>query len=169
MLLGQVAPTEGKIEWVGDNQRILSTSEVISSSMLISPAMELPEELNLKEWFELHQSLRGFENSFSTSDLLDVCSFSKNTLYKSIATFSSGMKQRVKLTAGFFTKSRVLFLDEPLSNLDDKGAELYFRLISTCTKGKLLLIASNRPEEYPFCEQALRIRNNSLESVSLNN
>jgi len=168
MLLGQVSPTEGRIQWISDDNSLLSSSEIISNTFLISPALELPEELNLREWFDLHQSLRGFNPALKTEDLLDLCSFTKNTLDKSIATFSSGMKQRIKLVAGFYTQSRFLFLDEPLSNLDDKGIELYFHLVANCSMGKLLLVASNRSEEYPFCDTALKIKNNSLEIVPLN-
>ena len=95
-----------------------------------------------------------------------MCSFPNNTLTKSLGTFSSGMKQRVKLVTGFFTRSSVLFLDEPLSNLDDKGILLYQELVSKFTANRLIIVASNRTDEYEFCTNGIKIQNGGLETIN---
>lgn len=167
MLIGQVIPTEGKITWIDDKNNNMSSSDIISSSILISPGLELPEELSLSEWYNLHNSLRGFSDSFNLSTLLNLCSFPKSTLSKSLATFSSGMKQRVKLVTGFFTRSSLLFLDEPLSNLDDKGILLFNDLVQSNSDNRLIIVASNRRDEYEFCNTAIKIQNGGIETFSL--
>ena len=167
MLLGQIAPTEGSIIWKDDNNDTMSSSTVISSSILISPGLELPEELSLTEWYKLHNSLRGFTEGFTLPRLLELCSFPKTTLTKSLATFSSGMKQRVKLVTGFFTHSSLLFLDEPLSNLDDKGIDLYSELVKDNSRNRLIIVASNRTDEYAFCDTAMKIQNGGIETFTL--
>ncbi len=166
MLLGQISPTEGSITWLDNNNKKLSIAEIISQSILISPGLELPEELSLTEWFNFHSSLRGFSNNFNLSMLLEMCSFPNNTLTKSLGTFSSGMKQRVKLVTGFFTRSSVLFLDDPLSNLDDKGILLYQELVSKFTANRLIIVASNRTDEYEFCTNGIKIQNGGLETIN---
>lgn len=165
MLLGQVSPTEGSIYWLNDLNQKLNAAAIIRESILISPSLELPEELSLGEWYEFHDSLRGFTEGFSKKKLLELCNFTSSTLKKTLATFSSGMKQRVKLATGFFTQSSVLFLDEPLTNLDDKGIQLYEELIRNCTKSRLTIVASNRLDEYAFCKQKLKIVGGSLTEV----
>ncbi|MFM1792897.1 MAG: hypothetical protein RLZZ252_1251 [Bacteroidota bacterium] len=167
MLLGQIAPTEGRIIWVNEEDKTMSTSAIIASSMLISPGLELPEELSLTEWYNLHNSLRGFNSGFTLTKLLELCSFPKATLTKSLATFSSGMKQRVKLVTGFFTPSSLLFLDEPLSNLDDRGIDLYAELVKDNSRNRLIIVASNRSDEYEFCDTAIKIQNGGIETTTL--
>ena len=61
------------------------------------------------------------------------------------------MKQRVKLALAIFSKAPILLLDEPCSNLDQQGINLYHDLIDTYTSEKLVLVASNDPNEYHFC------------------
>ncbi len=166
MLLGQVSPTEGNIFWLNDLNQKLNAASIIRESILISPSLELPEELSLAEWYEFHDSLRGFSEGFSKEQLLELCNFTKSTLKKTLATFSSGMKQRVKLATGFFTQSSVLFLDEPLTNLDDKGIQLYEELIQKYTENRLIIVASNRLDEYAFCKQKLKISEGNLTEIT---
>jgi ABC-type multidrug transport system ATPase subunit len=45
------------------------------------------------------------------------------------------MKQRLKLAQAFFSASPVLLLDEPTTNLDREGIELYLHLIDNHTAG----------------------------------
>jgi ABC-type multidrug transport system ATPase subunit len=51
----------------------------------------------------------------------------------------------------------VLLLDEPTSNLDAVGIDIYHHLIKTYTTGRLVLVSSNDPQEYGFCERVIRM------------
>ncbi|MBP8193676.1 MAG: ATP-binding cassette domain-containing protein, partial [Chitinophagales bacterium] len=76
---------------------------------------------------------------------------------KYIKNFSSGMKQRLKLSLSFLTDSQVLLLDEPTSNFDAKAIDWYLNLMENYTKDRLVIIGSNQEYEYSFCEQRLSI------------
>jgi ABC-type multidrug transport system ATPase subunit len=67
------------------------------------------------------------------------------------------MKQRLKLAQAFFSESDVLFLDEPTTNLDSEGTSLYQNLVKNHAGTRLLLISSNVPEEYAFCNEVIKI------------
>ncbi len=67
------------------------------------------------------------------------------------------MKQRLKLAQAFFSSTPVLLLDEPTTNLDAEGIELYQMLIQNYTSGKLVIISSNDKEEYGFCDEVIAI------------
>ena len=71
---------------------------------------------------------------------------------KQIKYFSSGMKQRLKLGLAFHSEAEILLLDEPTSNLDKQGVNWYLQQIEKHTADKLLIICSNQPQEYEFCE-----------------
>jgi len=70
---------------------------------------------------------------------------------KQIRNFSSGMKQRLKLGQAIFSETPILLLDEPTSNLDQQGIDLYHHLIDAYTTNRLVIISSNDANEYRSC------------------
>ena len=76
---------------------------------------------------------------------------------KQIRYYSSGMKQRLKLAQAFFSISPVLLLDEPTTNLDNEGSLLYKNLIKEHIGKRLLIVSSNVPQEYEFCDKVISI------------
>ncbi|MFT7427466.1 MAG: ABC-type multidrug transport system ATPase subunit [Algoriphagus sp.] len=72
---------------------------------------------------------------------------------KMISQFSSGMKQRLKLGLALLSEVPIVLLDEPTSNLDRKGIEWYQDLIDKFGQNRILIVCSNEPREYEFCQQ----------------
>ncbi len=153
LLLGQISPTEGEVVWQDINGSIIDSSRWHNYISMTSPAMELPEEFSLEEWFVFHQTIKGFAKGVSLHQFMDLCEFSKETATKTLLTFSSGMKQRVKLCMAALGVEPVVVLDEPLTNLDESGIVLYHHLYSEFLSHKTVVVASNRPDEYRFCNQ----------------
>lgn len=79
----------------------------------------------------------------------------ENAAHKQIRFFSSGMKQRIKLAQAFFSETEILLLDEPCSNLDETGIQLYLQLLETYTQNRITIICSNDKTEYQTCRQIL--------------
>jgi energy-coupling factor transporter ATP-binding protein EcfA2 len=50
-----------------------------------------------------------------------------------------------------------LLLDEPCTNLDAAGYELYHRLIDMYCKDRLVVVSSNDRNEYDFCEERINV------------
>jgi ABC-type multidrug transport system ATPase subunit len=76
---------------------------------------------------------------------------------KQIRNFSSGMKQRVKLAQCIFSDVPIVLLDEPCTNFDAAGIELYQQLIDDYCKDRLLIVSSNEEMEYRFCKQIVNM------------
>ncbi|HMJ48733.1 MAG TPA: ATP-binding cassette domain-containing protein, partial [Ferruginibacter sp.] len=74
-----------------------------------------------------------------------------------IRYFSSGMKQRLKLVQAFFSNTPVLLLDEPTTNLDQEGVNLYMELIKEYSKNRLVIISSNTRQEYEFADECIKM------------
>jgi len=51
-----------------------------------------------------------------------------------------------------------LLLDEPTTNLDGPGIAMYHELIQDFTAERLLIISSNDPMEYSFCQTVLDMK-----------
>ena len=79
---------------------------------------------------------------------------------KQIGNFSSGMKQRLKLGLAIFSNASVTILDEPTSNMDEKGLAWYMEQVSEILGSRLLIIASNQKNEYKFVNEVIDL--NSL-------
>jgi len=65
--------------------------------------------------------------------------------YRDVATYSTGMKQRVKLAQALVHDPDLLFLDEPTNGLDPKGREEMLGLIRTLVgdKGMHVILSSH--------------------------
>ena len=63
------------------------------------------------------------------------------------------MKQRVKLAQCIFSDVPLVLLDEPCTNLDKSGIELYHSLISNYGSDRLVVVSSNDEVEYDFCQE----------------
>lgn len=80
-------------------------------------------------------------------------------------TLSGGQKQRLITASALVTEQRILLLDEPLANLDRKGAAFLMASLRTLTEsGYAVLIVEHRLEQVlPFAHEVWRLRNGSLE------
>ena len=83
----------------------------------------------------------------------------ENAVNKQIRNYSSGMKQRVKLAQAIFSDVPVVLLDEPCTNLDATGIQLYHDLIDVYCKNRMVVVSSNDEVEYRFCKERLNINN----------
>lgn len=166
LLAGQNDPTEGQIQWLDTHHKTIPQHKWHNHVALASPAMELPEEFTLGEWFDFHRQIRGFQSGVSLSYLLTVCGFPKSTATKTILTFSSGMKQRVKLCSALLGHQDLVILDEPLTNLDIAGNDVLSILIANHLNNRPLIIASNREDEWiPFCNHKYNIGESQISAL----
>ncbi|HLP12770.1 MAG TPA: ATP-binding cassette domain-containing protein, partial [Flavobacteriales bacterium] len=127
-----------------------------------SPAMTLFEDLSMEEHLKSHFD---FVKTFNLKNArLDLEQFDLiKAMHKPISTLSSGMKQRFKLVLALNNDVPVIFLDEPCSNLDEKGISVYKDLITKNQGQKLIIVATNQPlTEFPLTGNTLDL------SVKLN-
>lgn len=136
---GSELSSKGKIQY-HLNGREINAENIFREVNYCAPYVDLPEELTIKEIYNFHNQFKTIELDFKKFAQLI---WLENQTNKSIKNFSSGMKQRLKLALAFLSKSEVLFLDEPTSNLDEKGKMLYLSLLELQAKHKLIFIGTN--------------------------
>jgi ABC-type multidrug transport system ATPase subunit len=154
-LSGQIPLTEGQVVYSWKEKPVLE-QDIYRILTISAPYLELPEEYTLKELLDFHFKFKNIIRGFDLRELPHVMYLEKS-LNKQILYFSSGMKQRLKLGLCFFSDSPLLLLDEPASNLDQKGLEWYQDLIKHYGSDKTIFICSNDPREYSFCDEILNI------------
>lgn len=122
-----------------------------------APYIDLPEEYNIQELLSFYGSFKPFQNELSIPEVIDIMQLG-NSNQKAIKHFSSGMKQRLKLSMAILSNAPVLLLDEPLSNLDKNGHTWYQEVIEKYAKQKTIIVCSNHiEEEIIFCTSKIDI------------
>ncbi|PZX51064.1 ABC-type multidrug transport system ATPase subunit [Algoriphagus ratkowskyi] len=152
-LSGAIPITSGKIDYILDEKSI-SDADWFPFLTISAPYMELPEEFTLEELLKFHFKFKKPLNNISPREIIEQLYLTQHTS-KPVGQFSSGMKQRLKLGLALFSDVPLVFLDEPTSNLDRKGIDWYQEMVSLYRKNRILVICSNEPREYEFCEQKI--------------
>ncbi|HVY75950.1 MAG TPA: ATP-binding cassette domain-containing protein [Puia sp.] len=149
---GALMPSEGGI--VYENEKPIPGNEVFRYISIVAPYLETVEEMTAFEFLKFHQTFKPFLPGLDIPQILGLVDLSA-ARDKQIRYYSSGMKQRVRLAQAFFCDTPVLLLDEPTTNLDAAGIALYHELIRNYAGNRLLLISSNDPAEYGFCNEVI--------------
>lgn len=123
---------------------------------IAAPYLDLVEEMTLLEFLQFHAHFKPFVPGISTNEMAAAVQL-ESAKHKQIRYFSSGMKQRVKLIQAIFSNVPCVLLDEPCTNLDAPGMAIYHRLIEAYCPQRLVIVCSNDPAEYDFCQEVLQI------------
>ena len=148
-----MVPSSGNIEY-RLNEQSIPEPNIFKYLHFVAPYNSVIEELTLSELFYFHRKhglLKRFPTAQQWVSKLDY-PFDKNQQLK---VFSSGMKQRVKLGLAMVDDRPLLLLDEPTSNLDEKGKNWFYQLVNELKPEQTLVIASNDAAEISLCDSRL--------------
>ena len=156
ILSGAVGLTEGDIKFHSENKEV-SIDDVFQSMSISAPYLELIEEFTLEEIIHFHFKFKKAKNGLSEGEVLKLSGLEskKDKVFK---FFSSGMKQRIKLTLAILSDTPILLLDEPCSNLDSSVVKWYQEMIAQYAMDRTIIVASNnQQDEFSFCDQRISI------------
>ena len=161
VLSGGMYINEGKMQWAIGNpstaaQEQLVDEQVYQHISICAPYLEVVEEMTLTEFLDFHHGFKPFLPGVTADSIITTIGL-KKAVNKQIRYYSSGMKQRVKLAQCIFSDTDIVLLDEPCTNLDAQGIELYHRLITDYCKNRLVVVSSNDEVEYRFCGERINM------------
>jgi ABC-type multidrug transport system ATPase subunit len=155
VLSGNMMVNEGSMQWKkGDT--IIDNEKLYRQVSICAPYLEVIEEMTLREFLDFHQGFKPFLQGITKETIITAVGLEK-AVNKQIRYYSSGMKQRVKLAQCIFSDTTVVLLDEPCTNLDAAGIELYHRLIDAYCTDRMVVVSSNDEVEYQFCKKKINI------------
>lgn len=152
---GSMQLSEGNIQYSTISSQ-LSIEEIYRHVSICAPYLELVEEMTLTEFLSFHQNFKDFIPGITIDKIISLLNLG-NAAHKQIRYYSSGMKQRVKLAQCVFSDTSIVLLDEPCTNLDITGIELYHRLIEEYCSKRTVIVSSNDKVEYDFCKNVVSI------------
>ena len=146
VLCGQLPESIGQLHYKDDTD--IPVEDIYQHLAIATPYMDLIEEFTLREILKFHFSFKKTRQGKSLDELIDLLELG-HAKDKKISHFSSGMKQRVKLGLAIFSDVKMLFLDEPTTNLDRHAVAWYWKHFNELGGKSLVFIASNLENEYP--------------------
>ena len=165
-LSGSMMLSEGAIRYEGrrafgkppaaEGGTSYDVEEVYQRISICAPYLELVEEMTLNEFLDFHTGFKPFLDGITKQLVIDSVGLTE-AAGKQIRYFSSGMKQRVKLAQAIFSDTETILLDEPCTNLDAPGVELYHSMIDSYCRKRLVVVSSNDETEYSFCKQRINM------------
>ena len=116
---------------------------------------------------QLLASIRGLASAQKLVETLNFVGLDPHDR-KPVATYSTGMRQRLGLAQAIMEDPDLLILDEPTNGLDDVGQrEIYGYLVELRAQGKTILLTShNRDELRILCDRVFYLQAGSLEPVA---
>lgn len=153
-LTGYLTLNEGELIYQNNLQKTEDEDHYKLIS-LASPYLELIEDFTLEEQIEHANIYKPFLKGLTTENVIELSGLDAHK-NKFIKLFSSGMKQRLKLTLAILADAPVLFLDEPTTNLDATVINWYKDMIANYALNKTIIVCSNSiKDEYSFCDKII--------------
>lgn len=157
ILAGVLRPSRGEVALWVHGQRVPPEVRPLQTG-LVAPYLNVYDGFTARENLafvararRLPGATRRIEHALEQVGLLDRAD-------DFVATYSSGMKQRVKFALALLTEPPLLLLDEPSSNLDQAGLAMVDRVVAHQRAAeRLLVVATNAAEEAARCDEILRL------------
>ncbi len=158
ILAGILKPTYGNLNLNLDGTAI-NNDEIRDYISFVAPYLVLYEEFTPLEHVKIINKIRGFKyNEDKTIKLLKRFNLSSRR-YEPIRNFSSGMKQRMKYVLALSCDSNILFLDEPMTNLDSEGVSTVLDTIFEFQQeGGSIVIATNEKRDKSIAKKEIKIK-----------
>ena len=156
ILSSLLRPTKGEVRLNVDG-KTTSPEERLSHIGFITPELALYEELTALENLEFFAHVRKLrlkkDNHLALLERVGLKERGRDL----VGTFSSGMKQRLKLAFAIQHEPMLLLLDEPGSSLDDSGRAIVKEVISEQKARGALVVATNDERELAYGEGKLAL------------
>lgn len=147
---------EGKCIWQNETGQFIPEDQVYQYLSIVAPYLDIIEEMTATEFLHFHAQFKPLLPGISIPAIIEKIGLAQSA-HKQIRYYSSGMVQRVKLAQAIFSNTPVLLLDEPCTNLDAEGYQLYHDLIADYATAKTIIVSSNDAAEMDFCKKRIAI------------
>lgn len=144
MLLGLVKASNGTASMLGTN--ILDSSGKLKRNIGYLPEnVGFYPKLTGRKFLKLITGLRNnkLNNKNQIESYLEWSGIEKNYWDKPIKSYSRGMRQRLGMAQAFAGDPKIVFLDEPLSNIDPLGREEFIQKIRKKREEGITIIISS--------------------------
>lgn len=165
-LLGFVQPAEGKATVLGLDAATQGIAIRQKIGLMPEQDCHIPG-MNAVSFVSYAGELAGMPAAQAmrrAHETLEYCGLGE-ARYRNIETYSTGMKQRIKLAQALIHGPRLLFLDEPTNGLDPAGRDDMLTLIRDISHGKginVLVSSHLLPDIERTCDEVIVMRSGKV-------
>ena len=154
---GLITPWRGSARLTVQNATV-AEEDLPLRSALVAPYFNVYDGLTVRENLDFIRKARGeARDDHRIEQIVEEVGLGRR-IDDFVSTFSSGMKQRVKLAVALMARPDVLLLDEPSSNLDEAGREVIRNAMRDhMDGGGIVLLATNEAQEAGLCDVEFRV------------
>lgn len=157
ILAGLVTPRRGSVS-LDLNGESVEPSQRPFKCGFVAPYLNVYDGFSVTENLEFIARARGLKRQTSLVKELITEVGLTDRANDLVGTFSSGMKQRVRLAIAIMSDPPVLLLDEPTTTLDEAGRELVERIrVRQIARHGIVILATNDPVEAASCDRNLNV------------
>lgn len=157
ILAGLQWPTAGTVHFAVEG-RVVAREEQLLQVGFVAPYINLYADFTARENLGFLANARRLPDATSRIDTLLERVGLAGRGDDPLRTFSSGMVQRMRLAAGLLHRPSLLFLDEPVTNLDDPGRRLVQSVVAEQTAaGGAVVLATNAATPASWCVDRLSV------------
>lgn len=156
LLCGLQSPSAGSISY-RNGLNYYTPAEARHLFGWVAPDLMLYRELSGRENLRFFADLRRLQrDDAQLDDLLAEVGLAGRGDDR-VATYSSGMVQRLRYAYARLHAPPVLLLDEPTVTLDERGAAIVDQIIATQRQQGIVIVATNDPRELRFADLLLEL------------
>lgn len=148
--------TSGKVIFQIDSKEI-SNNDMYKHIGFVSPYLNLYTEFSLLEHIELIQNFRKIKFDINKAKKLIQDFNLEGRTNSLLQEFSSGMLQRAKYILATIHSPKILFLDEPTTNLDLNGISSVQSLIDEGKENRITFVATNEQSDLDLCNKIISL------------
>ncbi len=144
LMLGLYSPSRGRVRVFGEDPRNnLRVLRRIGYCPELDRFFENMSGLAFVRWLCRYSGMARAEAGIAAREACGVVGMTKR-MDDPIATYSQGMRQRIRIAQAIAHKPELLILDEPMSGLDPEGREDVFKLIGRLGEsGQTVIVSSH--------------------------
>lgn len=135
----------------------------------ISSIPELPEFLTGKEYIKYLMKLNKIDEEHRIDDYFKLVKLDISDEDKMLIDYSHGMKNKIEILSSIILNSKIILLDEPLTNLDIPAQEEIKEILNTLKKNKIIIISTHILDiASSICDEIIILKDKKIHNTSNN-
>jgi len=156
IISGYTTPSAGRVSFLMNDNEVQEQQAALMVGFA-APYIDVIKELTVTEMVRFHGRFHNRRKGVGSID--EFLQIIQLTTHADVLAgdLSSGLMQRLKVGLVLLSETPIILLDEPTSYLDLSGKRWFYNLLEEFAGGRLVMIASNDPEDLETCQQLIDI------------
>lgn len=159
---------KGKYTYLGAiklNDNLLLSNDVT----FISSTPELPDFLTGEEYIKYLMKINNCYEKEKINEYFNLVKLDLSSKDKLLMEYSHGMKNKIEILSSIILNSKIILLDEPLTNLDIMAQEEIKEILTKLKRNKIIIISTHILDiASSLCDEILLLKDKKIFEISNN-